>query len=105
MAISTVKMFAWTVPSVWLRAKTKRTRWPLGQRVPSIPARLTAWALVRSQGQMMGLVGGQDLPVIFPRMDGFPGSNILLRGRSINKSRVRVRATCASGNEADYFYA
>jgi hypothetical protein len=54
---------------------------------------------------MMGLVGGQALPEIFPRMDELPKSNILSQGRSINKLRVRVRATGVSGKEADYFCA
>ncbi len=54
---------------------------------------------------MMGLVGDQALPEIFPRMDGLPKSNILSQGRLINKLRVRVRATGVSGKEADYFCA
>jgi hypothetical protein len=54
---------------------------------------------------MMGLVGDQALPEIFPRMDELPKSNVLSQGRSINKLRVRVRATGVSGKEADYFCA
>lgn len=54
---------------------------------------------------MIGLVGGQVLPEMFPRMDELPKSNILSQDRSINKLRVSVRATCVSGKEADYFCA
>lgn len=61
--------------------------------------------MVRAQGQMMELVGGQALPEIFPRMDELPKSNILSQDRSISKLRVRVRATGVSGKEADYFRA